>query len=132
MISYLIDFIGTTHPAHHFCRRAKLISCFVFFKQYIEKLFCYFCLDKLIYFLNNKIYLPIGNLPYPLSCNLLILGYFPGIEQSRISYFQALNTLRLLELLGLCTCILPGRHTAKSCTVSHGSQLHWECPSSVG
>ena len=31
-------------------------------KSNIEKLFCYFCFDKLIYFLNNKIYLPIGNL----------------------------------------------------------------------
>ena len=34
------------------------------------------------------------------KCNLLILGYLPDIEQFRISYFQSLNTLRLLKLLG--------------------------------
>ena len=28
------------------------------------------------------------------SCNLLIFGYSPGIEQSRISYFQTSNTIR--------------------------------------
>ena len=42
---------------------------------------------KLAYFLNNK-----NNIFR--RCNLIILSYLPGIEQSRISYFQALNTLR--------------------------------------
>ena len=37
------------------------------------------------------------------SSNLLNLDYLPGIEQSRISYFQGLNALRSLKLLGLCT-----------------------------
>ena len=31
-------------------------------KRDIQKLFCFLCLDKLIYLLNNKIYLPNGNL----------------------------------------------------------------------
>ena len=37
------------------------------------------------------------------NSNLLNLDYLPGLEQSRISYFQGLNALRLLKILGLCT-----------------------------
>ena len=44
-----------------FWRRTKLISSF-FKKKSAEKLFCYFYLIKLIYFLSNKISLLIGNL----------------------------------------------------------------------
>ena len=50
------------------------------------------------------------------SCNLLILGYSPCTEQSRISCFQALNTLKQLEILGLCPWTPPG--------VSHNQALH--------
>ena len=35
------------------------------------------------------------------SCNLLILGYSPGIEQSRIIYFHAWNTFIKLVVLGI-------------------------------
>ena len=52
--------------------------------------------DKLSYrFYWHKISLSIVNqFRVFFSCNLFILGYYPGIEQSRISLFQALNTWR--------------------------------------
>ena len=58
--------------------------------------------DKLSYrFYLHKISLSIDNLSRIFcSCNLLILGYSPGIVQSRISYSQHLNTLRQLVLWG--------------------------------
>lgn len=84
-MSDLIDFAACTE----FSKEDKS-NFFVFQKKrHIQNLFCYFYLDKLMYFLYNKIYL------------LLILNYSPCIKQSRISYFQALNALRQLELLGL-------------------------------
>ena len=44
----------------------------------------------------HKISLSIDNLLLCISfsCNLLILGYSPSIEQSRISYFEGFSTLR--------------------------------------
>ena len=42
------------------------------------------------------------------SGNLLILEYLSGIEQSRISHFQALNTLGKLKLQDLCPQTMQG------------------------
>ena len=53
--------------------------------------------DKLSYrFYWHKISLSIDNLLLRtfFSCHLFTLGYLPGVEQSRICYFQALDTLR--------------------------------------
>ena len=68
------------------------------------------------------------------SCNLLILGYSPGIEQSRIIYFHAWNTFIKLVVLG----IYPPPHrnqssgikpaSPKSHTLLHEPQLCWKRP----
>ena len=55
----------------------------------MEKIFCYFCLDKLIHFLNNKISLPDDN--NSLYLLKLQFSHSPGREQSKISFFQAMN-----------------------------------------
>ena len=114
--SYLIDFLE-----QHVLKENKT-NCFVFSKKRsLEKLFCYFYVDQLIYFLNNRISPLIGSLSsYLLKLQFADFGYSPGIEQSRISYFQDLNTLRKLEPLGFTHGPYQEDHTTKSHTVSYG------------
>ena len=61
------------------------------------------------------------------SGNLLVLEFLPGKEQSRISHFQALNTLRKLKLQGVCPGTLQGssQHLTDSCCF--GKFLGWLC-----
>ena len=65
------------------------------------------------------------------SCNLLILGYSQGIEQSRIRYFQALNTLRQLALpLDPIRGITPA--IPIECTMEPSYVGNAHCPLGVG
>ena len=78
-----MDFIDIAHIYHNFIGRTKLISSF--FKEEIELI-----ISKITKFLfRSVIFHGIF-----WSGNSLILGYFLGIEQSEISYFQALSALR--------------------------------------
>ena len=52
-------------------------------------------------------------------CSLLILGYLNDIEQSRISYFQALNTLDSWSFWDFAPKTHKGDHTIKPHTVPH-------------
>ena len=80
---YLMDFIDIAHIFHNFIGRTKLISSF--FKEDIELI-----ISKITKFLfRSVIFHGIF-----WSGNSLILGYSLGIEQSEISYFQALSALR--------------------------------------
>ena len=74
-----------------------------FFKKEIEKLFFYFCLRKLIYFLNNKISLPIDNLStYFSKLQFAYFGLLAWCRTVQRQLFSGFNTLRQLELLGFC------------------------------
>ena len=73
-----IDFLGTTHIVHHFWRRTKLFS-FFFKKEECRIIIFYFCLDKLIHFLSNKISLAIGNLSWYLL--KLQFTHFQSLER---------------------------------------------------
>ena len=67
VMCYLIDFIDKACTVHNCVRSTKLISSF--FKEEIELI------------ISKK-------------TKFTVLGYSLGIEQSKISYFQALSTLR--------------------------------------
>ena len=83
VMRYLIDFIDTAHTVHNFGRRTKLISSF--FKEIIELIISK--IKKILF--RSVIFHGIF-----WSGNSLILGYSLGIEQYKISYFQALSALR--------------------------------------
>ena len=78
VMCYLIDFIDTGYSVHNFIRRTKLISSF--FKVQLELI-----ISKITKFIFRSV---IFHSIF-WKCNSLILGCF-----------QALSTLRWLELLG--------------------------------
>ena len=118
---------------HHFSKGTKLISWFLK-KRNIEELFCYFNLDKLIYFLNSKISLPIGNLStYLLKLRFThfgIFGWYGTVQNLLFSGFKCLKIVAAFGTLPLDPT--RGIKLSKLHTVSYGSQLHPECPSGVG
>ena len=56
-------------------------------KRNTEKLFCYFCLDNLICFLNNKISLSISNFS---SCLFALFGWHSTVQNELLSGFKCL------------------------------------------
>ena len=118
---------------HHFSKGAKLISWF-FKKRNVEELFFYFSLDKLIYFLNSKTSLPIGNLStYLLKLRFThfgILGWYRTVQNLLFSGFKCLKIVGAFGTLSLDPT--RGIKPSNLHTVSYRSQLHPECPSGVG
>ena len=88
--SYLIDFL-----AQQVLKENKT-NCFVLLKKRsLEKLFCYSYVDELIYFLNNKISLLIGNLSsYLLKLQFVdfgLLAWFRTVQNQLFLGFKYLK-----------------------------------------
>ena len=70
-------------------------------KRNIEKLFCYFCLDKLIYFLYNKIPLSIVNLlSYLLKLQFIHSGLLAWYRTVQNWLFSCFKYLKIVEAFG--------------------------------
>ena len=93
-----------------------LFFLFCFWKKYTRKMFCYFYKFTHLW---NKIFPAIFVDLSWYHLKSTYLEYLPGIEYSRISHFQTLNTWRKLKLQ-----IAPGPY--KGLTAPHGSHLCWE------
>ena len=98
-----------------------LFHCFCFFCFVFERSIQERCSVTFISSPNFEIkfFQRSSSISHGIIRSLLILEYWPGIEYSRISHFQTLNTWRKLKLQ-----IAPGPY--KGLTAPHGSHLCWE------
>ena len=116
---HFIDSVDITHTIYNFLRRTKLIyffyrNIYIYIYRYIYiyvYIYIYIYIIYIIYIIYKHCFAFLLFLFCKLthcfcgifrSSNKLILEYLPGIEQSRIWYFQTIKTLRELDVSAIC------------------------------